>query len=87
MHAVDWVTYRLQNRWKLVEDLTRENHTRRAHRQAGNLQSLGSPSVAGVTEIVHLCGGVEDALGIGPSANALGTSILVNGQIIPQKLR
>ena len=85
MHAVDWVTYRLQNRWKLVEDLTRENHARSTYRQAGNPQSLGRPCVTGMTEIVCSRGSIEDALRIGTGADAARGPFLVHRQIIPKK--
>src|SRR4029077_14530813 len=77
----------LQKWWKLVEDLSRENDACRAYGQAGNLQRLGRPCVAGVAEIVRSSGGIKDALGIGTGTNAAGSPFLVHGQIVPQKLR
>ena len=81
------VRERLQKRWKLVEHLTREDDALCAHRRASNAQSLGSPGVAGMTEVVGSGRGMEDALRKGAGRNTAWKFFLIDGQIVPQKLR
>jgi hypothetical protein len=78
---------RLQNRWKLVEHLTREYNPRCGHGQAGNAQRLGSPCVASMPEVIRSGGGVEDALRVRADSNTTWRPLLIRGQVVPQKLR
>jgi hypothetical protein len=87
VHTLSILGYWRQKWWKLIEDLSRKDNTCRAHGQAGNVQSLRRPRVAGVAEIVRSSRGIEDALGIGAGTNVAGRRFIVRGQIVPQKLR
>ena len=60
-----------RERPELIEKLTRINDARRTDRQAGRLQSLGRPSVAGMREVERTGRGIEDASGIGPDPDVL----------------
>ena len=55
---------RRRRRRQLIEDLIRENNARSGHRQAGRVQGLGRPGVAGVVERIGSGGGKEDTLRI-----------------------
>jgi UvrD-like helicase C-terminal domain len=77
----------LQERSNLIKDLACEHNTCRAHGQAGNLQTLGCPCIAGMTEIVRSRRGIEDALRKGACANATWGPFFVHRQIVPQMLR
>ena len=81
------VRYWLQKRPELVEHLTREDDAGCAHGQASNAQSLRRPGVAGMTETVRSCGGVEDTLRNGTGFNRAWRPLLVGSQIVPQILR
>ena len=81
------VRYWLQKQPELIEHLTREDDAGCAHGQASNAQCLRRPSVAGMTEVVGSGRGMEDALRKGAGRNTAWKFFLIDGQIVPQKLR
>src|SRR5215469_17563720 len=81
------VRYWLQKRPELVEHLTREDDAGCAYGHASNAQSLRRPGVAGMTEVVGSGRGMEDALRKGAGRNTAWKFFLIDGQIVPQKLR